>query len=143
MPDDLAARLGIAVTRLARLLRHQDEGELTPTQRSALVTVSREGPITLGALAAREHVAPPTVTKVVTQLEEQGLLVRLEDGADRRICRVAVSDAGEARLAADRRRREAWLQQRLQDLDPLDREQLVAAVDVLERMSSRPAEVPV
>src|SRR5438105_5509186 len=102
---DLAERLGMAATRLARLLRQQDEGALTPTMRAALGTISREGPLTLGELAAIEQVAPPTVTKVVDKLEVAGLVERTTDVDDRRVCRVVLSDGGRRWMDGDRKRR--------------------------------------
>lgn len=131
----LAPRLGLAVVRLARVLRQQDEGELTPTMRSALATIDREGPLTLGELAAAEHVAPPTVTKVLGKLEERRLVERTADDADRRVSRVATSPAGRALLEADRRRRATWLAGRLGELDDDERAAVVAALPVLERLT--------
>lgn len=134
---DLAPRLGLAVVRLARVLRQQDEGELTPTMRSALATIDREGPLTLGDLAAAEHVAPPTVTKVLGKLEERGLVTRVGDEGDRRVSRVSTSAAGHALLDADRRRRATWLAARLDELDADERAAVVAALPVLERLTAQ------
>ena len=64
----MAGRLRLSVTRLARTLRHQDAGTLAPTLSAALATVDRAGPLTLGDLAQREHVAPPSITKAVDKL---------------------------------------------------------------------------
>lgn len=133
---ELADRLGMAATRLARLLRQQDEGALTPTMRAALGTISRDGPLTLGELAAIERVAPPTVTKVVGKLEEAGLVLREPDALDRRVCRVSLSAAGQRWLAADRKRRRDWLTEQLQELDDADVRRLAAAVDVIEGLTT-------
>lgn len=134
---DVADRLSLAVVRLARLLRQQDEGELTPTMRAALGTISREGPLTLGEVAAIEQVAPPTVTKVVGKLEDAGLVERENDENDRRICRVSLSDAGRRRLDSDRKRRRAWLTGQVERLDAEELERLDAAVEIIERLTSR------
>jgi DNA-binding MarR family transcriptional regulator len=134
---DVAPRLGLAVVRLARVLRQQDEGELTPTMRSALATIDREGPLTLGELAAAEHVAPPTVTKVVGKLEERGLVTRVGDEDDRRVSRVSTSPDGRAMLDAARRRRATWLAERLDDLDDDERAAVDAALPVLERLTGQ------
>ncbi len=133
---ELADRLSMAAMRLARLLRQQDEGELTPTMRATLGTISRDGPITLGELAAIERVAPPTVTKVVGKLEDAGLVVREHDDVDRRICRVSLSDAGRGWLATDRRRRTDWLTEQLRGLDARDVQRLTEAVDVIEGLTT-------
>src|SRR4051812_42249925 len=81
----MAARLRLSATRLARTLRRQADTGLSPSQLSALATVERHGPMTLGALAEHENVAPPSVTRVVAKLEGEGLLARRPDPNDRRI----------------------------------------------------------
>src|SRR5436190_21954131 len=85
---DAASRLRLVITRLGRKLRRQAGGDLTPSQASALVSVERLGPLTLGDLSAAENVSPPTLTKVVAALEEQGLVARSTDPHDRRVARV-------------------------------------------------------
>src|SRR3954470_21994989 len=113
---ETADRLGMAITRLARVLRQQAGDDLTPTMRAMIGTISREGPVTLGELANVEQVAPPTITKVVAKLEERGLLEREPDPTDRRVVRVALSDLGRRWLESDRRRRHAWLAARIEAL---------------------------
>ncbi len=98
---ELAARLRMAVTRLHRRLRQQAAGGLTPSQASALVGVEHLGSPTLGALAARESVQPPTMTKVVGALEELGYVTRVTDPSDRRVARLTITPAG-SRDAPDR-----------------------------------------
>src|SRR5207248_11562840 len=95
---DLAARLRLAITRLARRLRQQAEGEVTPSQLSALSSVERLGPVTLGELAAVERVQPPSMTRIVAGLEEAGLVARKVDERDRRIARVPTTVAGQRLL---------------------------------------------
>src|ERR671911_283942 len=101
-----AAHLRITVTRLARLLRRQGDTGLSPSQLSALTSIERHGPLTLGALADHERVAPPSVTKVVGKLEELGLVQRRGDLVDRRVARVTVTPAGAALLAEVRQRKD-------------------------------------
>jgi DNA-binding MarR family transcriptional regulator len=136
---DAAGRLRFAVTRLNRLLRQQGGTGLTPTKLAHLATIGREGPLTLGELAAQEQVSPPTVTKVVKELEDLGLLARLADPTDKRVVRVTITDEGRARLDESRTRKTAWLVQRLATLSPADIDALVAAVPVLEELT-RPVE---
>jgi len=132
---ELADRLGMAAVRLARLLRQQDEGELTPTMRATLGTISREAPLTLGELAASERVAPPTITKVVGKLEDAGLVAREVDADDRRIVRVSLTAEGRRRLDADRRRRRDWLTDQVRRLGDDDVARLAEAVEVIEKLT--------
>lgn len=136
--DEFVGRLRLSVTRLARLLRQQDVGDMTPTVAATLATIAREGPLTLGELAAAEQVAPPTVTKVTTKLEAAGLIDRIVDPTDRRVCRVELSDSGREQVEVNRSRRTAWLADRLSQLSPEEQQRLVAAVDVLERLTTAP-----
>src|SRR6266536_234152 len=92
---DLVESLRLAVGRLARRLRQQNEGEITASQFSALSSISHYGPVTLGKLASVERLRPPTVTRMVSFLEESGLVLRRPDADDRRICRVELTDRGQ------------------------------------------------
>jgi DNA-binding MarR family transcriptional regulator len=132
--DELASRLRFAIARLARLLRQQDQSGFGPTLVAALATIERHGPITLGELAGREQVAPPTITKVAEKLEAAGLVTRTTDVADRRVNRVALTAKGTKQLAVYRTRRTEWLASRLRNLSPAEHEQLIAALPVLERL---------
>lgn len=109
----LVARVRVAVARLNRQLRQQSGDGLSPTLQSALVSIEKRGPLTLGELATIEQVAPATVTKIVTRLCADGLVTRTTDPADRRVTRVALTEAGADRLAESRSRRNAFLATRL------------------------------
>jgi DNA-binding MarR family transcriptional regulator len=129
----------MSVTRLARLLRQQDPSGLTPTLAVTLATIAREGPLTLGDLAAREQVAPPTITNVVGKLEAAGLVERRTDPDDGRVRTVRLTSAGRRQLETSRKRRNAWLHDRVASLSDDERSRLAAAVDVLERLVEVPA----
>jgi DNA-binding MarR family transcriptional regulator len=133
-PTDSADRLRLAVTRLARQLRRHSDTGASPTQISALATIERRGPLTLGELADGEGVKPPTITAAVNRLEQQGLVERQPDPEDGRIARVVVTREGRRLLARNRSRKTAFLAQRLAALDDDDRAKLAAAVGVLERI---------
>jgi DNA-binding MarR family transcriptional regulator len=132
----LADRLRLSATRLARRLRQESGTDLTPSQLSALAAIDRHGPLTLGALADVERVAPPSVTKAVTKLEAEGLVARRVDDADRRVAWVSLTSTGTARLARIRRRRSVWLATRLNALDARDRARLADALDVLDELAA-------
>ena len=131
---ELAGRLRLVVFRLRRRLHREVTGDLTPSQGSALASVSRLGPLTLGELSQVENVRPPTLTKVVAALEEAGLVERHVDPQDRRVARVEATVRGSELLAANRLRTDAYLAARLASLSPADRAALVRAVGVLERL---------
>lgn len=132
---DAAYRLQFTVGRLARRLRREIDTDLTPSQLTVLSTVHRCGPLTLGELAECERVAPPTITRVVSKLEEQGYLERLPDPGDRRIVRVQVSAKADELVARARRVKADWVLDRLDRLPPRQRRRLLAAVDALEELA--------
>lgn len=138
VPAELASRLRLTVARLNRQLRQQSDVELPPTRLAHLSTIERQGPLTLGALAGIERVAPATVTKVVKNLEHLGLVARETDPDDRRVVRVRVTAEGTKRLHATRTRKTAWLAQRLSELDPEELARVQASVDVLEALAASP-----
>jgi DNA-binding MarR family transcriptional regulator len=131
---EVAARLRLSATRLARRLRQEADAGLTPSQLSALAVVERHGPLTLGDLAERERVAPPSVTKVVGKLEGERLVVRTACPDDGRVAHVSITAEGAALVEETRRRKTAWLTSRIDRLDDGQRERLAAALDVLDAL---------
>ena len=131
----LASELRLAVMRLARRLRQQAEGDLTPSLLSALSSVDRLGPLALGELAAAEGVQPPTMTRVAAGLAERGLVVREPDATDRRVARLRASAEGCRLLAEARARGDAYLSRGLRALAPAEREALARAVPLLEKLA--------
>ena len=132
-PDagDLAAEIKLLVGRLARRLRQEGTAGLTPSQLSALASVDRLGPLQLGDLARVESVAPPTLTRSVARLEEQGLVRRRQDPDDARAVLVQVTPAGRRALRELRRARVAFLAERLGTLSREERFVVARAVRLL------------
>jgi DNA-binding MarR family transcriptional regulator len=132
-----AARLRLAIVRMARRLRQEAAGvagELTPTSASALATVERHGPLTPSELAEIERVKRPTATRTLRHLHEAGLIERTPDPADGRSALLSISPAGRERLRRLRGRKNAYLARRMQGLAPADLEALDRAAAILEGM---------
>ncbi|MCX8559994.1 MarR family transcriptional regulator [Mycolicibacterium mucogenicum] len=130
--DRLANDLSLAVVRLARQLRfRRPDSPVSLTQLSALATLAKDGPMTPGALATRERVRPPSMTRVIASLVELGLVKRSSHPDDRRQVLVAVSPAGDELFEAERRAGMEWLQGRLEKLTQEDRATLLAAADLM------------
>ena len=124
----------MALTRLARRMRQESAGGVSPTLNAALATLDRLGPMTLGELAAAEQVQPPTMTRAVDRLVAEGLVQRLADARDRRVIRVRLTPAGKRLVAATRRRKDEYLTAQLQALSASERALLARAVLLLERL---------
>jgi DNA-binding MarR family transcriptional regulator len=132
----LSSELRIAVMRLARRMRQERASDsYTVSQLSALATLEREGALTLGALAAAEKVQPPSMTRIVASLELAGLAARTPHPTDGRQVLLAVTADGTKLLAADRKRRDAWLAKRLAELGDSERTTLHAAAEILGRLA--------
>lgn len=136
MTDDVDARLpsdlSLAVIRLARQLRfRRPDSPVSLSQLSALATVAKEGPMTPGALAARERVRPPSMTRVIASLVDLGFVDRTAHPDDGRQVLVSVSRSGAELIEAERRASREWLQQRLAELTADQRATLLAAADLM------------
>lgn len=135
---DTGSALRLAVLRLSRRLRQETTGagEITPSQMSALVVLAQHGELTLGELASIERIAPPSMTRIASRLEEQGLLERRPDTSDRRVARVAISPTGLELLRLSRERGDAFVTSRLACLSDEEQDLLSRAVPLLERLAS-------
>lgn len=131
-----AARLRVAVLRLSRQLRRHELAGLTPTQLSALATIAHAGPLRLGDLAAAEHVAPSTLTRLVSALAERGYVLREAVPEDARGFVVQVTDAGRLLLDQIRRETTGQLTQSLRRLPDVERTALAQALPALERLAA-------
>ena len=134
----LAAELRISVMRLRRrLVNERDpDNELGIGQMAVLGVLYRAGEQTIGELAAFERVKPPSMTRTVSCLEEAGYVTRRPHESDRRQILVSLTERGREAVLADRRRRDAWLAQRLRDLTPDERAVLRRAAPILERLAN-------
>ncbi|MDQ6886080.1 MAG: MarR family transcriptional regulator [Gemmatimonadota bacterium] len=133
--EAVANRLHSAAIHLLRRLRIEDEATgLGAPALSALSVIVFAGPITLGDLARAEQVRPPTITRLVTSLEADGLVTRRLDARDRRVQRVHATARGRQVLEAGRARRVASLARHIRELPARDRAILEKSADLLEAM---------
>jgi DNA-binding MarR family transcriptional regulator len=136
---EVAAHLRLAIARTARRLRQdalgsETGGQISPSLASALVSVDVHGPLTPSELAERERIKRPTATRIVSRLEELGLVSRTQDPSDGRAWLVASTPAGRDLLRRLRTRKNAYLAKRLRDLDPDEVATLDRAAAILERL---------
>jgi DNA-binding MarR family transcriptional regulator len=137
--DELADRLHSAAIHLLRRLRKEDDASgLSAPQLSALSVLVFGGPCSPGALAAAEQVRPPTMTRLLSELERAGLVTRTTDSQDRRRLMVAATDRARELLMHGRRRRTATLAAQLAELPAAERLLLERAANVLERLVHAP-----
>ena len=134
-------RLRVAIARLSRRLRKHELVGLTPTQLSALSTVDKAGPVRLGDLAAAEGIAPSTLTRLVSALEDSGYVLRCSVPGDARASTLAITDLGHAELERVRRETTSLLTDSLTMLPAEQLAALAAALPALEHLADAdPAE---
>jgi DNA-binding MarR family transcriptional regulator len=133
-----AARLRSAVTRMSRRLRPTAAaGSLTTTEVDVLVAAEKQGPVRLSDLASFAGLNPTMLSRLIPRLEEAGLIRRMDDEVDRRVCRVIATDRGSRLLERIRSERNDALSRRLRDLDASERAALAVALPVLEELAGR------
>jgi len=132
----------ISVSRLARRLRVEQrltvggpDPALSDIQLAALAALERNEAMTPGELAEYEKVQPPSMTRVIAVLEERSLVRRSPHPTDRRQVILTVTDEGRSLVDRVRRRKEAWLAQRMQELTAEEVAILRAAAPILEKLS--------
>ncbi len=132
-PREAADRLHSAAIHLLRRLRTSDTTTgLTPPQSSALSVLVFGGPQTLGRLASLEQVRPPTMTRLVAELERQSLIQRRADPDDRRKIWLEPTAAARKILVEGRARRVARLEADLRALPAAQYTRLINALGVIE-----------
>jgi DNA-binding MarR family transcriptional regulator len=134
-PETLASDLRVVLGRLVRRLR-AERRDMSLAQVMVLGRLDRLGPSAISDLAAGERVRPQSMAATVAALLAAGLVSRTPDSRDRRRVLIALTSAGEAALAADRRRREGWLSDVIErDLSPKERRVLADATALLARIA--------
>ncbi|HEY0118750.1 MAG TPA: MarR family transcriptional regulator [Cellulomonas sp.] len=136
-PSTLAGELRVALGRTTRQLRsRRGDADLPDPQFNVLAMLLKQGPLTPGALAEQEHVQPPSMTRTVNALVQLGLVSKAEHPTDGRLVVVSLTDAGAAEVRETRRRRDAWLAQRLSTLTAQERSTLAEAARLLRRITT-------
>jgi DNA-binding MarR family transcriptional regulator len=123
-----------AIHALRHVRRDDPETGLSAARLSALSVLVFGGPRSLGELASAEHVRPATMTRIVQALEEEGLVRRESDPADRRVTRLQATAKGERVMWRGRERRVANLATLLSGLSHQEVAQVREAAELVERV---------
>jgi DNA-binding MarR family transcriptional regulator len=131
----IADQLHSAAIHLLRQLRREDDASgLSAPRLSALSVVVFGGPATLGQLAAAEQVRPPTMTRLVTGLEQEGLVRRVVDTFDARLTYIHATPKGRKILLEGRARRVQTLKAAVAKLPDAHVAQLERGVHLLRAL---------
>jgi DNA-binding MarR family transcriptional regulator len=126
--------LGEALYTLAAGVIRRRSRTLSLTALSTLATLEQTGPRRLTDLAVTEEITQPSMTALVTQLEQLGVAERRRDPADARVVLVAITRAGRQLLRERRRAGAEALTELIDKLDEQDAAQLHAALPALRRL---------
>ena len=132
----LAMEIRMLVRQMRRRLRARaDTGDLTASQTSAVVTLERDGPMTVSALARAEGMRPQSMGQTVTALEAMGLVSGAADPEDGRQTLISLTPACRKMIKAGRAARQDWLTRTIQSrLSIQEQEKLGGAVELLQRI---------
>ncbi|HEX4787484.1 MAG TPA: MarR family transcriptional regulator [Actinospica sp.] len=132
----VVAQIRRGSTRLARRLRFERPADsLSLTKIAVLAHVYRAGAATPGEIAAAERLQPQSLTRVLAELEADGLITRERDERDRRQSVLELTEAGGFALAADMGARDRWLAEALEELTETERQVLYLAGALMDRIS--------
>ncbi len=133
-----ASDLRIATFRLARRMRTQRAVDsMSDGQFAVLAGLSIHGPHTLTELADRERVSAPAMNRTVNCLQDGGYVSRTADENDGRKVVIDLTDEGRAVVDETARRRDAWVEEALAEIEPGEREILAQAAAIMQRMVAR------
>lgn len=125
-------RLRLAVLRLARRIRRNTELRLSPPQQSILAILDSYGSLSPGRLAEIEGIQPPSVTRILGQLEDAGYVTRVPVKDNLRQVEVSLTVSGREAAAEVHSARDEWLANAVESLVESDKARLGAVVETLE-----------
>jgi DNA-binding MarR family transcriptional regulator len=127
-----------SIHRSARLAgRPAELANLTGAQLDLVRLVRRQPGVSVAEAAGELRLAANTVSTLVRQLTDAGLLVRRVDAADRRVARLELTPETAREVVRFRDRRVALLAAAIAELRPADRRRLEAALPVLGGLAER------
>jgi DNA-binding MarR family transcriptional regulator len=134
LSTEAADRFHSAAIHALRHVRREDPATgVPPAQLSALSVLVFGGPRTLGQLAAAEQVRPPTMTRIVQALEDEGLVRRRRDREDGRVHHLEATAKGRRVMQAARERRIATLAALFDRLSPPEAAHVREAAELVEK----------
>jgi DNA-binding MarR family transcriptional regulator len=115
--------------------RPQELSALTQSQLDLVRLLRRRPNVSVTQAAEDLHLAPNSVSTLVRQLTDAGMLIRTADDADRRVARLELTEEMRRKVGAFRDRRVALLAEAMEQLSPVEQRQLRGAVAIVRRLS--------
>lgn len=106
--------------------------DLPPPQMRALFMLRHRGDPTMHEVAGGLGVAMSTATQLADRLERLGLVERRADAADRRVVRLALTEAGIAAMAEHGRLRDERIAAAMEQLSAVEQAEVLHGLRLLE-----------
>jgi len=131
------------VLRLGRRLRSERPGSsVSLSALGMLSTLHRVGPMPAARLAQAERLQPQSLSRLIAQLERDGLIQRRPGPEDRRTLILEITAAGRQALSRDMAARRAWLEGAMRRvLVPGEREMLAHAAVAMLRLADEGVDI--
>jgi len=135
----LAKQLGLRIVRITQFLtRRMQQEVLTPSQATVLSLLLDERAWRLSDLASANAVRPPSMTELISRMERQGWLRKMDTAYDRRGVAVMITDEGRTLIHALNRRQVDLIAVRLALLSDEEKRIIEQALPVLDKLFSGP-----
>ena len=140
--SDDTALIVRGVLRLSRRLRSErPDSAVSLSAIGMLSTLHRSGPMPAARLAQAERLQPQSLSRLIAQLDRDGLIKRRPGKEDRRTLILEITEAGRRALSHDMTARRAWLESAMRKvLVPGEREMLAHAAVAMLRLANAGAE---
>ena len=140
--SDDTALIVRGVLRLSRRLRSErPDSTVSLSAIGMLSTLHRSGPMPAARLAQAERLQPQSLSRLIAQLDRDGLIKRRPGKEDRRTLILEITEAGRRALSHDMTARRAWLESAMRKvLVPGEREMLAHAAVAMLRLANEGAE---
>jgi DNA-binding MarR family transcriptional regulator len=135
-----ASKVRRAITRMGRRLRAlRSSHAVNTSQLSMLGHLYRANQsMTATDLARLERLQPQSLSRTIAELDEQGLIRRCQDDADRRQLLIEITSAGKDLLLRDAERQSQWLASLMtRQLSKAEREIVSVAADLLDELAEQ------
>jgi len=144
--DDRYATLRRSVAGLLgadrrRRVQQRRLGALSDAHLSALFVLTEQEEATAGTLASEADLNPASVTAMVDQLEQQGLVERRRDGKDRRQSLISLTDAGRKEVEEQEQYWRRRLSETFADITPEELSSAVKVIELITKTMGTPREV--
>ncbi|WP_436533304.1 MarR family winged helix-turn-helix transcriptional regulator [Actinoplanes sp. HUAS TT8] len=134
--EEVGADLRRAVVRLySRFRSERVEGEVPDAALLVMIVIDKRGPMSLSDLAEAAKVTLGSMSQTVRRLEQLAYVTKSRDTADRRKVLFTLTETGQAAVTASRRHRRDWLNGRLAELTPAERDDIARVAALLLRIA--------